>query len=498
MAFGLNVSDVVRVSVTINPIAAQYRSFGTPVIIGSSSVVDQNERLRYFTTLDQVASEFGTTAPEYYAAALHFGQSPQPADLYIGRWVQNAAAGLIHGAVLSTSQQLVTNFTSVTAGALSISIDGTARNITGINLSTALNLNGVAQLIQAAIAAVVPGVKVIWGGTSKRFTIVSPTTGTASSVGYSTTAPSGTDLGPLMHLTAVDASTPVVGAAAETLVSCVAALADKSSGWYAAYVATAVMPAASDHIAVANLVEGLSQAHLYGITWQNSNVLDPTTSADLASTLKTLGLKRTWIQYSSTNPYAVASFFGRAATVDFEGTNTTITLMFKQEPGVIAEYLTESQALTLKQKNCNVFAAYNNGTSILQYGIMTGGAYFDEVHGSDWLQNEIQTDCYNLQVTRTTKIPQTDGGMALIKSVIQAACGRGVQNGLIAPGVWTGPAVGNVNTGDTLPSGFYIFAPPVATQTDADRYARISVPFQVLCKLAGAVHIISISVLLNR
>ena len=124
--------------------------------------------------------------------------------------------------------------------------------------------------------------------------------------------------------------------------------------------------------------------------------------------------------------------------------------------------------------------------------------YLDERIGADWLQNRIQTDCYNLLYTTATKVPQTDAGMNLIKTVIANACTVAVQNGFVAPGVWLGPNVGTLRTFDVLTSGFYVFAPPVSTQSQADRAARKSVPFQVCCKLAGAVHLISISVLLDR
>lgn len=498
MATGLNVSDVVRVSVTIEALAAQTRNFGAGLIIGSSSVIDTAERLRLYTGLDGIAQDFGTTSPEYLASALYFGQDPQPSVLYVGRWAQAATAGLIHGAVLSPSQQVLTNFTNVSNGALKLSIDGTARTITGVNLSTALNLNGVANLIQTALSATVPNTTVLWDSVQKRFTVTSGTTGAASSVSYATTPASGTDLGPLLHLTATDASAPVPGIAPESLLSAVAALANVSGDWYAAMVATATPPSDADHLSVAGYIEASDRSRLYGITVQNSNVLDPTTALDLPSVLETLGYKRTWTQYSGTNPHAADSFFGRAATVDFTGADTTITMMFKREPGVIAESITESQAATLKAKHCNVFVNYNNATAILQHGVMANGDYFDEIHGTDWLQNEIQTNVYNLLYTSTTKVPQTDAGMDQIKAEIKAACERGVNNGLIAPGLWTGPKIGTLRTGDALPSGYYIFAPPVATQSAADRAARRSVSFQVAIKLAGAVHSVVIAVQANR
>lgn len=504
MAAGLNVADFVRVSVSLQPAAALYRGFGNGLVVGSTpGVIDVAERLRLYTSLDGVAQDFGTTAPETLAATLHFSQDPQPAQLYIGRWAQSATAGNLHGAVLTPSQQLLSNFTAISNGSLRISVDGTQRDLTGLNFSGALNLNGVAQILQTALAAVATGATVKWDSVQKRFTVTSGTTGPTSSVSYgSTVSPaSGTDVSTLFHFTNADASAPVIGQTAESLVSAVAALADKSGDWYSLQVATATPPADADHIAAATFIEGLSttQSRIYGLTIQNTNALDSTTSADLGSQLQTLNLARTYYQFSGNNPYAAQSLFGRASTVDFSGSNTTITLAYKREPGVVAENITESQFATLQRKNYNVFTNVNNGTAIVFAGKMANGDHFDERHGADWLQNRIQTDVYNLLYLSPTKIPQTDAGMNQIKAVITAACQVAVANGFVAGNrVWTGPSIGALKTGMTLTSGFYVFAPAVSTQSDADRYARKSVPFQVCLTLAGAVHLITISALLNR
>ena len=71
-------------------------------------------------------------------------------------------------------------------------------------------------------------------------------------------------------------------------------------------------------------------------------------------------------------------------------------------------------------------------------------------------------------------------------------------NGLFAPGIWTGPPVGNINTGTPLPLGYQIYAPLVATQAQADREARRAVPIAVYGKFAGAIHFANIAVTVNR
>lgn len=499
---GLNVSDFVTASVTLSPSAALYRNFGVAVILGSTpGIIDTNERLRYYNGLEGVQQDFPVNSPEVLAATTYFSQSPQPADLYIGRWAQTATRGHIRGATLSVLGSLVSNFNTISNGSLKIAVDGTVQTLTGINLTSALNNNGVASTIQTALAAVAPGATVIWNASYRRFEIASGTTGPTSSVGYAQTSATGTDLGPILHLTSVDASAPVVGQVAESFLSAAAALAAISNAWYALIPASVTPPSDSDFVAVASMIEGLSasQARIFGVTLQNANVLDITNGSDDASTFQDLGLSRTFSQFSSTNAYAAASLFGRIATVNYEGSNTAITLAYKQEPNVAPEVLNENMFSALKSKNCNVFAAVRNGTQVVFPGIMANGYYIDERVGMDWFQNRLQTDCYDLLYETPTKIPQTNDGMTQIKTTISDACQVGVENGLFtAGGIWTGPNVGTLKTGDTLTTGFYVYAPDVATLSDADRAARISVPFQICVKLGDAVHIINMSAYLDR
>ena len=611
MVKGLDVSDVVNVQVVLQPLAAPLRNFGTLMILGSSPIIDTNERYRQYSNLTEVEDDFGTTMPESLAADLFFSQSPQPSILYIGRWAQNPTSGVLHGAIQTPPQQSIQNWISIANGAMNISIDGVPIAIQGLNFNAITNLNGVASIIQTAIRAApqggpgISGATVQWDPFNDRFDIMSGSNGENSSISWarpptargdiffpanpsdgdditlngsvisfvagppqnasevgigpdlettlsslmsvlqSSTDPNvmqfafwtngvdtlyleaatpgaggsaltidasaanasaatllggtGTDISAVAFLTqASGAPPPVNGVLAETLPEAVATFADISGDWYGLMYAVTTPPPIADIITAAEQIEGYDTSRIFGITYQNTDVLDGAISSDLPSQLQALDLKRTFTFYSQSSPYAVASAFGRAFTVNFEGSNTTITLKFKQEPGIVPETLTESWAATLKAKNCNVYVRYNNATAIIQEGVMANGYFFDEVHGTDWLQNRVQTDVYNLLYQSTTKIPQTDSGTHQIVNVIEAACVQGVTNGLIAPGVWTAGGFGQLSMGDTLTKGFYVYAPPVATQDQADREARKSVLIQVAAKLAGAIHFVGVIINVNR
>ncbi|VVE41381.1 hypothetical protein PMO31116_04137 [Pandoraea morbifera] len=491
MSNGLPVSRLINVSINMSPLAAQGANLNNALILGASAVIDTGERMRTYGGIDEVAADFGTLAPEYLAAQLHFNQVPQPQTLSIGRWAKTATSGVLRGGALSAAQQAMTNWTTVTAGAFKIPIDGTTKSVSGLDFSAQTNLNGVATVINGALT----GASCAWNGS--QFVVTSNSTGATSSIGYAVAPASGTDISAQLGLTSGLAGTPAPGIAAESPTDAVAIFLDRFANQFVGLAIADAAVTDDQHVAVAQMIEA-DQKHIYAATTENPQSLDATVTTDLLSRFQALKFKYSFAQYSSSSPYTAVSALGRLLTVNFNGNSTTITLMFKQEPGVIAETLTTSQANAIEAKNGNVYVNYANGTAILQNGVTPSGIFIDSVYNSIWFQNRIQTDIYNLLYQSPTKIPQTDAGNALIATVIESACAAAVNNGYLAPGVWNSAGFGALKQGDTLAKGYYVYTPPIATQAQSDREARKSVPFQIAAKEAGAIHSADILVNVNR
>lgn len=319
----------------------------------------------------------------------------------------------------------------------------------------------------------------------------------ASSVGYAT-AGSGTDISSLLKLTSSTSIALVDGYDAETPVECAAVLSDKSNAWYGLMFQASVQPTNEQSLDVSAFIEALDVKRIYGVTITDTSVLSSLVSNDLASLQSAAGYLRSFCQYSE-NAYAIASLFGRIFTVNFNAQNSTITLMYKQEPSIVPAALSTTQANTLKAKRCNVFVEYDNDTAIIQYGVMSGSAYIDEIHNLDWFQNAVQNACYNLNYTSPTKIPQTDAGSNQFVNVINGVCEEAVNNGMAAGGVWTSTVeFGQLKTGMYLKSGYYVYVQPMALQSQADREQRICPPIQIAIKLAGAIQEIDAIIQVNR
>ncbi|HBQ8836938.1 TPA: DUF3383 family protein, partial [Klebsiella pneumoniae] len=233
MEKGLPLNRIANVTVTLSARAAQGRNFGSMLILGDSTVIPISERLRLYSSADDIGDDFGVDSQEYAAAVIWFSQQPQPTLVYVGRWAKTLATG---------------------------------------------------------------------------------ETGSA-----------------------------------ESLLQAVNALLDWNS-WYGLHLAVPVAdyPSDTDIISVAAAIEAASASRIFGVTSADSTILDSATSTDLASKLKAAKYSRTFIQYSTSSRYAALSSFARAFTVDFTGSNTTITLKFKQLPGVTYETLGTSQANNLE------------------------------------------------------------------------------------------------------------------------------------------------------
>ncbi|MDV1015139.1 MULTISPECIES: DUF3383 family protein [Klebsiella] len=273
----------------------------------------------------------------------------------------------------------------------------------------------------------------------------------------------------------------------ETLLQAVNACLQYTN-WYGLAIADSADLVEADVISVAAAIEASSLSRILAVTTADVNVLVAGNTDNIGYKLKAAGYARTFWQYSSSSKYAAISAFGRAFTVNFTGSNTTITLKFKTEPGITYETLTTAQAAAIDAINGNVYVYYVNDTAIIQQGVMANGDFFDERHGLDWLQNYVQTNLYNLLYTSTTKIPQTDAGVTRLMANVEASLDQAVNNGLIAPGVWNGGPIGQIESGDTLTKGYYVYADAVANQAQSDREARKSPVIQAAIKLAGAIH----------
>lgn len=278
----------------------------------------------------------------------------------------------------------------------------------------------------------------------------------------------------------------------ETPVQAITACRIKNDEWYAVTVCGADK---AEIVAAAAYVETCDPPSVLFFTTDDADC-KAGTAANVFDSLMAAGYRRTIGQWSATDD-AVASIMGYSMGANTGAANSAYTLAFKSEPGITADTLTSAELAFIKADNGNAYVPYGTDYNVFIDGRMASGVFYDEVLGIDQLANDLQLSVMDLLVSNL-KIPQTEDGVNQIINACTVPCQTAVRRGFLAPGVWTAAPVKALSTGDALSAGFLIQADTIASQSDADRAARIAPPVYVAVKLAGAVQEVVITVDVNR
>jgi hypothetical protein len=486
----LSVDGVVDVDLILSAPAPVARGFGTKLIIGKATVLALWQRVKEYGDLDEVAVDFISSTEEYKAAAIHFSQSPKPDNVKIGRQFLAAQAGSLRGGQAS---DVVGDYTGISDGIFDITINGTNRVIDGVNLSAAVTMANVASAVQTALQVALASTLCTWDSALKKFIITSPTTGTSSIV-LPAAAGTGTgvDISTLLALTVDDGARSVNGIAIESM----------TDAWDHSYVFDpdfyfmGVTSAMSTQDKKDSGAWALSHVHQFFYTTNDAAALGTGDTANLGYYFKNLSNRRVFGEYNGSSPYAAESASARAATVDFDQAKSTITLAYKQQPGVAVDDLNSGQVAALKGYNLNYYVN-RGGVAVLETGTMADGTFQDEVHNLDWFQAGIQNAIFAALVA-AKKVPQTEEGGLVILDACNKFAKKGVTNGMLGAGFWTGAGFGELKTGGFLPQGFYFSIGAVKDMSDADKAARKSPPVTGALILASAIHTVAVQITIQR
>lgn len=193
-----------------------------------------------------------------------------------------------------------------------------------------------------------------------------------------------------------------------------------------------------------------------------------------------------------------AAYAGRAMCVEFEGSNTMLTMHLKDLVGITPDPgITQTILETCKTVGADVYAYIGPLPKVFSTG---GNTFYDQVYGTLWLIFKLQVNVFNALATTFTKIPQTEAGMSILRNAVTAALQVAVRNGFAAPGAWNSPQLFG-NPDDLRENvrlyGWYVYSVPVNEQSQAEREDREAPLIQAAVKLAGAVQSANVIVYLN-
>ena len=435
---------------------------------------------------------YGTSSLTYKMAQAIFSQTPNlrtgDGTLYVIPYVGTSATSATWTSPDITSA--ISTFQAVTNGSLKLTLDGgTAVQVTGLDFSNVQNVADIAAVLNGAgfdmfVEATTNGVKF----TSKRF-------GSESSISFSS-ASAGTDIGGSAYLNG-SGGTVVAGVdstSQETLAEAIARVKDTIS--FGGVLTTQVVDNA-DIATIATAVQPENMLYIEG-TCSLANI------AILGNTIKSAGDTHTHIIAYSNGiadmKCAIAAAMSRALSVNWAGVNTANTLNLKQLATIQPDLnLDQTYFNNAKQYGVDIYGS-TQGYSC--YYSFDNGAFIDEIVMNMFLKSKLEVAIFNALATTNTKVPQTEAGVAVVKSAIQNVLTQGTKNGYIAAGKWNSPAnrFGNVEDFDANieQHGTYIYSQPVAQQSQADREARKCPLIQIAVKRSGAIHSVTGEVILER
>ena len=478
----LNIANVINVQLVSSPKGLAMPSVNS-IALFTTEIPSNPDIYRSYLSAQDVITDYGTSSITAKMASSLFAQAPNilsgdgkliiiPLQASI-----SATAGKFTTADISAN---LSAFLPITDGSLRVILNGNNIDITGLNFAGCTTLQHIADRIQTKLQDVI----VALVGNTIRFT--SKKVGTISSVDLGTVSPAtGTDLsanGFLKHTT----GTAVVGTneSGETVENAI--LRTYQLVQYAGVITNLEMQNATI-ISLATSMQARDMIFLHHIA-STEDILGLATTIKSATNFKTRILF-----YSVSNADAnlmKCAYVGRMFSVDFAGSNTTITPNLKTLATIIPDpNINQTIRDNALLAGVDIYTYVSSAPCVLASG---GNDYFDNVYNNLWFKFALQVAGFNFLYQTTSKVPQTESGMDGLKDAYRKVCKQAVLNGMIGVGLsW--------NTPDTFGSpedfkrnitdvGFFIYSLPIAQQSQTDREARKAPLVQMAVKLAGAIH----------
>lgn len=193
-----------------------------------------------------------------------------------------------------------------------------------------------------------------------------------------------------------------------------------------------------------------------------------------------------------------AAYAGRALSTAFEGSNTTSTMHLKDLVGITADPTMTQTQLNLCEA-CGA-DAYVNIAGVAKTFTSGANKFFDQVYNRCWFLGALEVAGFNALAKVSTKVPQTEPGMTILKGAYRLVCDRAVRNGYVAPGAWnSADRFGDVEAmlRNIEEVGYYIYSLPVNQQAQTEREERKAPLVQIAIKEAGAIHSSNVLVYIN-
>jgi len=389
------LTDIIDIQISRETTAVSRAAFNIPMFLATHTAF--SERVRTYSSLQALSSDFDSTSNVYVAASKLFGQEIRPPQIVVGRKasdsvevslteVTGTAVISYNGSEVSTD---ISGAADAAAAVLLIEADFTSAAISGVDFTD--NLDGTFNVSPAVFG------QDFSFSTSNQFSKTYPST--------------------------------------ESWVDALDAVSNVNNEWYALVAET---HAAEDVLLIAGAVE--ARKKIFGTSTDDTEVTNATSVDDVALSLSDLGYQRTFVVYSegANTQYPEAAWIG-GQLPEQPGSNTW---KFKSLSGVTVSGLNSTQSGAAKAKNANTYERVG-GVTITSEGTMAGGEFIDVIIFVDWLEARMRESIF-FRLINTKKIPYTQAGVTIIENEIRRVLAEGITNGGLAPNPQPTVSVPNV------------------------------------------------------
>lgn len=194
-----------------------------------------------------------------------------------------------------------------------------------------------------------------------------------------------------------------------------------------------------------------------------------------------------------------AAYAGLGLSVNFNGSNTTITMNLKTLSGIQPDpTMTQTIYNYAVASGADIYVSIQGDPAVICMG---ANNFYDAVYNLRWFVGALQVAGYNFLAQSSTKIPQTEVGMDGFKSAFRTVAQQAVTNQYLAPGTWTNPTTFGVQAlffSNIAQFGYYIYSQPIAQQLQTARAARQAPLCQIAIFPAGAIQSGGVIVYVNN
>ena len=477
----LEVSNIINVTVT-----SVLAGLGVPnvnnVALFSKDKPDNVDAYRTYLSPDEIEKDYGTDSLTTKMAQNVFAQSP---NLLSGGG-RLIVLPLID-AVSATQGKLITAdilasieaFQAVGDGEFEIVLNGVTETVEGMDFTKVKTLADIAKVIQSKLP------RVVISSDTTKITFKSKTSGEISTIVISASGGAGTDITVATLLNIIGATTADgVASSGETIPEAI--VRTKGLTNYCGVISSLVVEDTKVP-AIATAIQANDMIYLH--PFADKKAMDGAIK-DIKDASQAKNRCLLYTKDIEDAQLMVSAYTGRMFSVNFAGSNTTLTANLKALTNVLPDLqLNQTDYDKAKEVGADLYVSYAGLSRTLSSG---GNTFFDRVCNQLQFKFDLQINGFNYLQSTLTKIPQVESGMDGLKDAYKAICKKFVTNGFIGLGLkWNSPnRFGDPQDFDLniAQKGFYIYSQPIADQLQSDRDARKAPLCQIAIKEAGAVH----------